>query len=79
MSVIGCHEDGDLEEVDMGKMVQGTKWTSGCLYEDHRGLFRCLPQTDRIADEDRNVLMFLLNIEGSLYVSSFACVQYIRY
>ncbi|KAI9785827.1 MAG: mRNA cleavage and polyadenylation factor subunit [Peltula sp. TS41687] len=68
VSVIECHEDGDLEEVDMGETVTGQKWIAGCLYEDHRRLFRCLPKTDRIADKERNVLMFLISSQGSLFM-----------
>ncbi|KAL8822748.1 MAG: hypothetical protein Q9191_006522 [Dirinaria sp. TL-2023a] len=67
--VLNADESGDLDEVERGEALQQNEWVSGSLYDDSSDAFRL--ETDD-SDEDEevgNVLLFLLNFAGGLYVS----------
>lgn len=65
--VLKADESGDLDEVEMGDALLGSKWLSGSLYEDSNDTFR-LEWGDDSDDEVGNVLMFLLGAGGGLQV-----------
>ncbi|KAI1436886.1 CPSF A subunit region-domain-containing protein [Xylaria sp. CBS 124048] len=58
----------ELEELEKGDTTLSSKrWTTGCLYEDKLGVF--LPSSsDKGAKPGENIVMFLLNKSGALYV-----------
>ena len=68
MMVLKADETCDLEEIDRGDSVVGTKWLSGSLYEDSNDVLR-LESGEEDDEEAGNVLMFLLTAAGGLQVS----------
>ncbi len=67
--VASCDENNELEEIERADDALLTnKWLSGCLYTDKTGLFAPV-QTDKGVKEGENIVLCLLNAEGSLYVS----------
>ena len=70
MFVAQCDDDNDLEEIERDDdILLTTKWLTGCLYRDTAGSFNSLLHTT-ISSDSEPVYMFLLNAEGTLYVSS---------
>lgn len=68
--VLNADESGDLDEVERGEALQQNEWVSGSLYDDSSDAFR-LETDDSDGDEEvGNVLLFLLNAAGGLYVSN---------
>lgn len=67
--VLQADESGDLDEISFEGEALTNKWVSGSLYEDKHGFFMHLKPT---ADGNLlgNILLFLLNGEGKLFVSS---------
>lgn len=65
--ILKADESGDLDEVERGDDLLTTKWLSGSLYEDSDDSFRLGPD-DETEDDVVNVSMFLLSVEGGLYV-----------
>jgi len=65
--VASCDSDNDLEEIEKeDDTLLTNNWLSGCLYNDSTGKF---VDTESEADNSKsNVLICLLNAEGSLYV-----------
>lgn len=58
----------ELEELDKeDETIVSTKWLSGCLYKDSRGLFAPV-QTDKGTSTSESVFLFLLNAIGELHV-----------
>ncbi|KAM0329407.1 hypothetical protein ACHAQA_004714 [Verticillium albo-atrum] len=58
----------ELEELEKeDDTILSTKWLSGCLYKDVRGLFAPV-QTDKGSSTSESVFMFLLNAAGALYI-----------
>ncbi|KAL2757040.1 hypothetical protein ACRALDRAFT_2041568 [Sodiomyces alcalophilus JCM 7366] len=58
----------ELEEMDKeDDTLSSTKWLTGCLYKDNRGLFAPL-QTDKGASDGESVHLFLLSTAGALYI-----------
>ena len=67
--LFNADEGGDLDELDRGEALHQQKWASGSLYDDSGGVFRL--EIDEDGDEDEeagNILLFLLNVAGGLYV-----------
>lgn len=59
----------ELEELEkQDKVLQSTKWTTGCLYKDKTGVF-AEEQPDAGAKPAESILMFLLSASGALHVS----------
>ncbi|KAH7027437.1 CPSF A subunit region-domain-containing protein [Microdochium trichocladiopsis] len=72
-SVFIAEIDSDLEleelEKDSGSVLATTKWATGCLYDDVKGVFSSKqPQSGFKPGE--NIVMFLLSKIGALYVYS---------
>lgn len=66
----------ELEEVEKTEgPITTTKWSSGCLYTDTRGVFQ-QSQGDKGAEVGDKVMMFLLNSSGALHVSPSAQSAY---
>ena len=60
-------KNNDLDEIEReDKALATTKWLSGCLYNDHSGMFS---QPDHDQKPRDAILMFLLSAAGALYVS----------
>ncbi|ROT39981.1 cft-1 [Sodiomyces alkalinus F11] len=58
----------ELEEIDKGDSTfTSTKWLTGCLYKDNRGLFAPL-RTDKGSSDGESPFMFLLSTTGALYI-----------
>ena len=67
--VARCDDDNDLEEIEKDDdILLMTKWLTGCLYRDATGAFTSIQRNKRSNDAGP-VYMFLLNAEGTLYVS----------
>jgi len=66
--ILKADEKGDLEEIERGETVLGSKWLSGSLYEDSNDVLR-LESGEEDDDESGNVLVFLLATGGGLQVS----------
>lgn len=61
--------NNELEEVTKPDgTLKSTKWASGCLYNDTRGVFQTNMGEQR-ADEADRIMMFLLSSAGALHVS----------
>lgn len=66
--VAQCDQSNELEEIEkLEKSLQTTKWAAGCLYNDHTGVFT-LEQADKKIASKQNVLLFLLSVDGGLYI-----------
>jgi cleavage and polyadenylation specificity factor subunit 1 len=64
-----CDDDNELEEVErVDDNFLTNKWLSGCLYNDTTGAF-ANAGTKVASNKVADVIMFLLNSEGALYVS----------
>lgn len=60
----------ELEEVEKTEgLITTTKWTSGCLYTDTKGVFQ-QAEGDKGIQVGEKVMMFLLSSSGALYVST---------
>jgi hypothetical protein len=67
--VASCDEVNELEELEReDDTLLATKWISGCLYTDSKGLFAS-QQNDKGSKIGENILMFLLSAGGAIYVS----------
>lgn len=67
--VARCDDDNDLEEIERDdEIILKMKWTTGCLYKDTTGAFKNLHRKSDL-NGTLQVYMFLLNAEGTLYVS----------
>ncbi|KAI0397396.1 CPSF A subunit region-domain-containing protein [Xylariaceae sp. FL0594] len=61
----------ELEELEKdGSLLASKKWVAACLYEDKAGVFSQRPSSTGTAGE--NVVMFLLNKTGALYIYSLS-------
>jgi len=66
----------ELEEMErIDDKLTSTKWLSGCLYTDTEGHFI----KDRQSPNSPNILAFLVNTAGALYVSAPPCILRRRY
>ena len=61
-------ESGDLDEISFEGESGTNKWLSGSFYEDKHGVFMSLKQRAE-GTPHKNILLFLLNDEGKLFVS----------
>ncbi|KAB5584746.1 CPSF A subunit region-domain-containing protein [Coniochaeta sp. 2T2.1] len=60
-------KNSELEEIEReDKALATTKWLSGCLYNDHSGMFATSPEKDQKPGDA--ILMFLLSAAGALYI-----------
>jgi cleavage and polyadenylation specificity factor subunit 1 len=67
--VARCDDDNDLEEIERNDdILLTTKWLTGCLYKDATRTFTSIQRNKRSNDAG-TVYMFLINAEGTLYVS----------
>jgi hypothetical protein len=67
--VARCGEDNDLEEIEQDDdILLTTKWLTGCLYKDTASAFKSI-QRNSLPNKPLPIYMFLLNTEGTLYVS----------
>lgn len=67
--VARCDEDNELEELEReDEALLATKWLSGCLYTDTKGVF-AKEQNDKGSKVGEDIMMFLLSAGGALYVS----------
>ncbi len=65
-----CDDNNELEELEReDDALLATKWLTGCLYSDSKGIFSS-SQTSKGNKTGENVLMFLLSAGGALHVSS---------
>jgi cleavage and polyadenylation specificity factor subunit 1 len=65
--VAQCDDNNDLEEIEkVDDKLLATKWLSGSLYKDVKGVFS---GEGSKADAEPMVYMFALSAEGSLFVS----------
>lgn len=63
---INAHSE--LEEIDKEDgTLTSTKWLTGCLYKDTRGLLAPL-QSDKGSSDGGSIFLFLLSTAGTLYV-----------
>lgn len=63
-----CDEDNELEELEReDDTLLSTKWLTGCLYNDESGAFSTSQKVDSASS--KNIFMFLLSVDGTLYVS----------
>lgn len=61
--------DLELEELEKdSKVLSTTKWATGCLYDDVKGVFSSKPPQNGFKPAE-NLIMFLLSKAGALYVS----------
>lgn len=57
--------NNELEEVDKdGSPLNSTKWSSGCLYKDTKGVF----QSSKGSGTGETIMMFLLSSSGALHI-----------
>ncbi|VUC20740.1 unnamed protein product [Clonostachys rosea] len=57
--------NNELEEVDKdGSPLNATKWSSGCLYKDIKGVF----QSSKGSGTSETIMMFLLSSSGALHI-----------
>ncbi|KAJ1327515.1 cleavage and polyadenylation specificity factor subunit 1 [Microdochium nivale] len=62
--------DLELEELEKdSKVLSTTKWATGCLYDDVKGVFSSKPPQNGFKPAE-NLIMFLLSKAGALYVYS---------
>lgn len=73
--VLQADESGDLDEISFEGEAEPNKWLSGALYEDRHGFFMPLKQTAE-GNLLGNILLFLLNSDGKLFVSHLASIPY---
>lgn len=67
--VAKCDDNNELEELEKeDETILSRNWLSGCLYVDTSCLFSGEP-TDKGHRTGENVMMFLLDGAGALYVS----------
>lgn len=79
--VAQCDDNNELEELEReDDALLTTKWLTGCLYTDAKGLFAPV-QSDKGQKNGENVAMFLLSAGGALHVSraSFLMFQWLTY
>ncbi|KAI9047701.1 hypothetical protein LZ554_008411 [Drepanopeziza brunnea f. sp. 'monogermtubi'] len=61
-------ENNELEEIEReDDALLATKWLTGCLYTDSRGVFAPV-QSDKGQKVEENVMMFLLSAGGALHI-----------
>ncbi|EKD18229.1 uncharacterized protein L3040_007600 [Drepanopeziza brunnea f. sp. 'multigermtubi'] len=61
-------ENNELEEIEReDDALLATKWLTGCLYADSRGVFAPV-QSDKGQKVEENVMMFLLSAGGALHI-----------
>ncbi|KAG4440969.1 hypothetical protein IFR05_003533 [Cadophora sp. M221] len=66
--VAQCDDNNELEEIEReDDALLATKWLTGCLYTDTKGVFAAL-QTDKDQGSGENAMMFLLSATGALYI-----------
>lgn len=64
--VAQMNSDDELEEVEKPEgVLTSTKWVSGCLYADTKGVFG----QKAVEDGQKSIFMFLLSNTGSFQVS----------
>lgn len=62
--------NNELEEVSKPDgPLKSTKWSSGCLYNDAKGVFQDSISEQQTGEADR-IMMFLLSASGALHVSA---------
>lgn len=72
--VASCDSDNELEEIEReDEALLTNKWLSGCLYNDCTGKFAQVGSKNGVPTET-NILMCLLNAEGTLYVSDITSI-----
>lgn len=68
--VAHCDDNNELDEIEReDDALLATKWLTGCLYFDLKGVFAPL-HSDKSKKAGHNVMMFLLSAGGALHVSS---------
>ena len=67
--VAQCDDNNELEEIEReDDTLLATKWLTGCLYTDSKGVF-ATAESDKGQEVGFNVIMFLLSAGGALHVS----------
>ena len=74
MMILKADESGDLEEFEKSDLLSAGEWASGSLFDDSNDLF-CLESDLDDEAEDENVLLFLLNAQGGLQVSTHEAIE----
>lgn len=68
--VARCDDDNELEEIERkDHTLLNTEWSSGCLYNDIRGIFSNAIGDGGLKTVRNQVLMFLMSTSGTLFVS----------
>jgi cleavage and polyadenylation specificity factor subunit 1 len=73
--LISSDNHGDLDEIERGDALLATKWVSGSLYNDCRGIFNSNATSKMDKTNTESIFMFLLSAQGGLHVSSWVHVS----